>query len=397
MALPRSSDRRDRRRLPGPVGPNLWLTGDLDGGGGTGLRDYEPVLEGLSDDRMVQGGQLPPGAVGAEVVDDLGVRHRATTGAGAWLIVLDQATLGDVCPVRFCDDAGKTVRLPRPPEWPRRPVPDADQPCPACGGRGWEEARALDESYGARRAPNGSMEPSSYVVCVACRSRRRVGAFFAVREDDDDSIHKKGWAGEWEPAEPEPDRETSELEPWEPGELSPDHLRDLAFPVYGQRGERGNLSGMGSSWEPGAAAKITSVTVVYGGGSAATEPRLTVETQLAESAWSGEAALARQALPLGWEDRDEPWPEGSESVVTLWLRAREREWRRKVASTQVRPHHVVIDGVAEEFQLARSATGWAAVRRHGRLLITVTGIDTSPARVELEAIGDPSAELARPP
>lgn len=75
-------------------GELVCLSGYL-GHAKTVLDGYESSMEGLAGERSAEGGLLPPGAVGAEVVDRAGRRHRPTCAAGAWVIVLDEPTIGD--------------------------------------------------------------------------------------------------------------------------------------------------------------------------------------------------------------------------------------------------------------------------------------------------------------
>jgi hypothetical protein len=65
----------------------MVLTRNVELGGATVLEGFRPAIVGLVDDRTIQGGLLPPGASGAEVVDDTGVRRRAEAANGAWVDV----------------------------------------------------------------------------------------------------------------------------------------------------------------------------------------------------------------------------------------------------------------------------------------------------------------------
>jgi hypothetical protein len=138
-------------------GQFMCLSGYL-GQAKTVLDGYESSMEGLTNERSAEGGLLPPGAVGAEVVDRSGRRHPAACANGAWLIVLDEPTVGDVRPVRFLDAEGNTVRRPIPDGWACEPAPDYHEPCPACGNCTWERIRAPDGSAGMRWA--GKHDPS---------------------------------------------------------------------------------------------------------------------------------------------------------------------------------------------------------------------------------------------
>jgi hypothetical protein len=81
-------------------GESVCLSGYL-GHAKTVLDGYSSSMEGLTSERSAEGGLLPPGAVGAEVVDRSGRRHGAACAAGAWVIVLHEPTIGDVRPGAF--------------------------------------------------------------------------------------------------------------------------------------------------------------------------------------------------------------------------------------------------------------------------------------------------------
>jgi hypothetical protein len=132
-----------------------WLSGYL-GEGATRLDGHWSSMEGLTGERSVEGGMLPPGAVDAEVLDRAGRRRRPASANGAWVIVLDEPTIGDVRPVRFLDAEGNTVRRPVPDGWAREHQADHQELCPACGGHTWERIRAPDGSAGMRWSGEGN-------------------------------------------------------------------------------------------------------------------------------------------------------------------------------------------------------------------------------------------------
>ncbi len=55
-----------------------WLSGYLSHGHSTGVDEYEPAIEGLADDRTVEGDCSPWDEVGAEVVDRADRRRQVT-------------------------------------------------------------------------------------------------------------------------------------------------------------------------------------------------------------------------------------------------------------------------------------------------------------------------------
>lgn len=52
-----------------------------------------------------------------------------------------------------------------------------------------------------------------------------------------------------------------------------------------------------------------------------------------------------------------------------------------------------VDGQSAEFELVQAGAGWAAVRRHQDLLLTVTGIEVDPDTVALTQVEDPATTL----
>ena len=50
---------------------------------------YQPISIWLSDDRMLFGGLLPPGAVSAEAVQATGERTHAGVGGGTYGVILE--------------------------------------------------------------------------------------------------------------------------------------------------------------------------------------------------------------------------------------------------------------------------------------------------------------------
>jgi hypothetical protein len=189
-------------------GPIVCLSGYL-GQAKTVLDGYWSSMEGLRRGRSAEGGLLPPGAVGAEVVDRSGRRRRADCATGAWIIVLDEPTIGDARPVRFLDAEGNTARRPIPDGWGREAGRDCHEPCPACGNRIWERIRAPDGSAGMRWAGEhdppdeppqtvpdvgGDWEATPWFRCTTCGHAESeaitITAIFtsdAVRPEDDSS------------------------------------------------------------------------------------------------------------------------------------------------------------------------------------------------------------------
>src|SRR5436305_1975718 len=104
--------------LPGGVGVvrgvdgSTVVTDDVFQGRGTFVRGedpYHPVKCWIDEDRSVVGGLLPPRAVSAEAVDDLGRRVDAGVGGGAYAAIIAQPNDGNE-PIVCCrDEQGKPV------------------------------------------------------------------------------------------------------------------------------------------------------------------------------------------------------------------------------------------------------------------------------------------------
>jgi hypothetical protein len=334
-------------------GRHLVLIDDVEDGGGAVLDDLRPAIVGLRGDRTLQGGRLPPGAVAAEVVDHSGARCAAAAANGVWAVVLDHATRGGASPVRFSDADGATVAVPLPAGWPRTPVDDAREPCPACGATGWDEVRPRDGSFGMQSVGGSPATPSPLVVCRTCGHTETVPTFYG-------------------PAVPE--SAIAAPPPWPSRERLHFALHDVHFPVYAVRGRPARLSGWGT--RNGTPSQLT---IVDG------QPAIvSVETALAHEALYGEPATARQAL----EDveRHGDWPERSPAGLAIWLGTRDRERQRVAATARVDVRPLEVDGEPMAFAVAAAKTAWAAVRRHGDVQLTVTSDGVALEDVALERV-----------
>jgi hypothetical protein len=87
---------------------------------------YQPIRLGLSDERMLFGGLLPPGAVSVEVVEATGVRKAAAVGGGSYAVIFEDGEHGEPA-LGYRDAAGGFVHRPMPAEYPHQPVTDAEE------------------------------------------------------------------------------------------------------------------------------------------------------------------------------------------------------------------------------------------------------------------------------
>jgi hypothetical protein len=207
-------------------GRGMWLAGRADQPSVL-IDDARPRIEGLAGDRTAQGGRLPPGAVGAEVVDHAGARHPAAAANGAWIVVLDEPVNGDTNPVRYVDAAGATVTAPLP-AGARTPIDDAPEPCPACGASGWDHVVPDDH-------PGGM----THVVCRACGHAEGAMDFRPPLRQGDEPP----WPEEENLPEGEAPLPPVDLDP---GEWTHTVVADAGFPVYAVPGRLAEVQGRGS-------------------------------------------------------------------------------------------------------------------------------------------------------
>ena len=128
------------------------------------------------DERSLIGGLLPPGAIGAEAVDDRGTRVAAAVGGGAYIAVLEQPDDGRE-PIVCCRDAaGQPVRRPWAADYPSVRVTNAEEPCPACGAIDYDEYTPFEDWRGGTGSKvDGTNVPSPIVSCRVCGHEEREG------------------------------------------------------------------------------------------------------------------------------------------------------------------------------------------------------------------------------
>ncbi len=353
-----------------------WLTDDVERGAASGLDGHRATVMEPSVDETLQGGLLPPGAVAAHVIDDAGVRRTAACANGAWAVLLERECAGRVSPVCFTDADGGLVAPELPAGWPRTPVADADEPCPACGSIGWDEAVAGDGSRGMHGV---DMHPLPFVRCRACGHEESSGLYAVAQR-----------------TAPEPGMDEAERLLQAAGARmrhgARDALRGVCFPVYGLRGCSGRIDGWGSS--DGVTSQIT---VAHGAKPLAAGAQLRVITEQERHAYESERARARSALAGAFmEDLGACPVDRSHAAITIWLHAREREHRRRAALAPLEQRTFLVDAEAAPFVFVASDDRWVAATRRGELTITIAARAVEPAGVELSALRDPLAALGEP-
>jgi hypothetical protein len=145
---------------------------------------YQPIRIGLSDERMLFGGLLPPGAVSVEAVEATGVRKAAAIGGGTYAVILDDGEPSEPA-MGYHDAAGAFVHRPMPAEYPHQPVADAEEPCPVCRAVQYEEYFPTEAWRGGRgREGSDSFVPSPLIVCRLCGHQEQAGGIMRSAQSD---------------------------------------------------------------------------------------------------------------------------------------------------------------------------------------------------------------------
>jgi hypothetical protein len=370
------------------------VTDDVGEGHGTHLRaedPYHPVKSWVDEDRSVVGGLLPPGAVSAEVVDDLGRRVEATIGGhGAYAAIVAQPNDG-VDPIVCCRDAtGRPVRRPLAGEYRSEPVTDAEEPCPACGAIAYAEYTPTEQWRGGRPGPGDVVIPNPVVVCCECGHEAPEGTFFGASASDDgeDEAERQARIAR---AQAE-----ARVQQWYARTML---LRGATFPIYAADGWPARIGGSGSSGDV-----LTAITIAHDTASSLDDDagplrRLQVTTSIDAFQLSHELRHAREALEV-WAGNQQPqmsWDGRSHAAITLWLAARRRHSRGLVVAAERTQQSITLDGVPQLFLILTTSTdSWVAVRTHHDLMITIAGHRLDRTGLALEPIADPTAQLVGP-
>jgi hypothetical protein len=370
------------------------VTDDVSEGHGTHLRvedPYHPVKSWVDDDRSVVGGLLQPGAVSAEVVDDLGVRVEATIGGhGAYAAIIAQPNDG-VDPIVCCRDVtGRPVRRPLAAEYRCEPVIDAEEPCPACGAVAYAEYFPTEQWRGGRPGPGGVIIPNPIVVCCECGHEAPEGSFFgaSVSDEGEDEAERQARIAK---AQAE-----ARVQQWYANTML---LRGVTFPIYAADGWPARIGGSGSRGDV-----LTAITIAHdkassSDGDAGSLHRLEVTTSVDEFQLSHELRHARETLEV-WAGNQQPqmsWEGRSHAAITLWLAAHQRRSRGLVLAAERTQQPIILDGAPQPFLTLTTSTGsWVAVRTHHDLMITIAAHHLQPTAIALEPIADPTARLVGP-
>jgi hypothetical protein len=351
---------------------------------------YQPIRIGLSDDRMLFGGLLPPGAVSVEAIEATGVRKAAAAGGGTYAVIFADGEHSEPA-LGYRDAAGEFVHRPMPAEYRHQPVPDAEEPCPVCGAVQYEECFPTEDWRGGRgRKGSDSFVPSPLIVCRLCGHQEQAGGIMRFAQPD--NADEDAAARETRMARI---RAEQAVQHWYANKMT---LMAVTFPIYAAEGWPVRINGQGSHGDD-----LTHLTIAH------TEtlpdsmfvqrPRIEVTTSI-DPYQPGELAVARDGIASGIEaDANQRPADGlSDAALTLWFRAARR---RRVADSyeaRVSETKITIDGAREPFLTVGTPNAhWVAVRRHHDVTITIAGREIDPASLIIEPIADPNALLGPKP
>jgi len=284
---------------------------------------YQPVRIGPSDERMLFGGMLPPGAVSAEAVEAIGVRKAAAVGDGTYAVIFEDGEVGEPA-LGYRDAAGEFVHRPMPAEYPHQPVADAAEPCPVCGAVEYEEYLPNEDWRGGRgRKGSDSFVPSPLIVCRVCGLQEQASAI--TRFELPDCIDEDAAAQEARMARI---RAEQLVQHWYANKMT---LMGVTFPIYAAEGWPARIIGQGGRGDD-----LTRLTIAHAEAlpeSMFVEPsRLAVTTSI-DPYQPSELAVARDAFASGIEaDANQRPADGlSDAALTLWFRAARPPVRGRVS------------------------------------------------------------------
>ena len=370
----------------------IALTHDVALEGGQPLQPwdrYQPICLGLSDERMLVGGLLPPGAVSVEAVEATGLRKAAAIGGGAYAVILEDGQHGEPA-LGYRDAAGTYVHRPMPAEYAHQPVPDAEEPCPVCGAVEYEEYFPTEDwRGGSGRKGTDSFVPSPLIMCRVCGHGEQGGGLMRFGEADDpeeDTAAREARMARI--------RAEQAVQRWYLHKMT---LMDVPFPIYAAEGWPARINGQGSRDD-----KLTDLRIAHADPMpdemVVRRPRIEITTSVDPHQHS-ELSIARETFASEIEAEASLRPtEGlSDAALKLWFRAARR---RRVAGAHEAPVSeikIVIDGAREPFITVGAPNArWVAVRRRHDVTITIAAREIDPASLIIEPIADPVARLLGP-
>jgi hypothetical protein len=350
---------------------------------------YQPIRIGLSDERMLFGGLLPPGAVSVEAVEATGVRKAAAVGGGTYAVIFEDREHGEPA-LGYRDAAGGFVHRPMPADYPHQPVTDAEEPCPVCGAVQYDEYFPTEEWRGGRGAKGtDTFVPSPLVVCRVCGHQEQSGGItrFAQPDNADEDAAARD-------ARMARIRAEQAVQRWYATKMT---LMGVTFPIYAAEGWAARINGQGSHGDD-----LTHLVIAHAetlpDEAFVQRPRIEVTTSI-DPYQRGELAVARDAFAslIEADANRQPTDGLSDAALTLWFRAARRQRVAGSHQAPVSETDITIDGAREPFLTVGTPNAhWVAVRRHHDVTITIAAREIDPASLIIEPIADLNARLLGP-
>jgi hypothetical protein len=301
---------------------------------------------------MLVGGLRPRGASRAVVEGE-----RAVADNGAWIAILDSIDVHGEVAARYEAGDGAIVRPALPARWAREPVPDADEPCPACGALTWERVTPTDKSRGYSRSSGGRMLPSAVIVCTRCGHEVPGGT----------------WHGAGAPRAPwrllRGVRYRFALR-W----MRPPAIDALDFPVYALAG--GDAEPAGHSWDRKG---VHSMTMRNDRVAITTEAGREALVEAGEESARTLMSVIHNAEPMGWGS-------GSNAARALRIQAQRRAVAARVSRAEPFIAELPVDGAPVRFAGLRDQAGWAAVGDTAQVRIVIAARGIEPGAVALRKL-----------
>jgi hypothetical protein len=290
----------------------IVLTHDVTDGRGQRLQPwdrYQPIRIGLSDERMLFGGLLPPGAVSVEAVEATGVRKLAAVGDGTYAVIFEDGEHGDPA-LGYRDAQGGFVHRPMPAEYPHHPVADAEEPCPVCGAIEYEEYFPTEE-WRAGRGTKGTdtFVPSPLVVCRVCGHQEQGGGISRGVERADEGEGARA-------ARMARIRAEQAVQRWYSNKIT---LMAVTFPIYAAEGWPARINGSGSHGDDLTQLTIAHAETLPDDSMFVLRPRIEITTSI-DPYQPGELAIARTkfATDVAADASRQPSDGLSDAALTLW-------------------------------------------------------------------------------
>lgn len=350
---------------------------------------YQPIRIGLSNERMLFGGLLPPEAVSVEAVEATGVRKTAAVGGGTYAVIIEDGEHSEPA-LGYRDAAGAFVHRPMPGAYPHRPVADAEEPCPVCGAVEYEEYFVTEDWRGGRgRKGTDSFVPSPLIVCRLCGHQEEAAGIMRLgRADDGDEDAAAREARMTRVAAEQA------VQRWYANKMT---LMGVTFPVYAAEGWPARINGQASQGDDLIRLSIAHAETLPDS-MFVQRPRIEVTTSI-DPHQPDELTVARDTYASGIEDEPNrrPADELSDAALTLRFRAARRQRVADSHAAPVSETKITIDGTREPFVTVGTVNAhWVAVRRHYDVTVTIAAREIDPASLIIEPIPDPIARLLGP-